>query len=112
VIRRAGTIGGPAIEAWEKRMPHRLQYTFSQDAAIEAKLAIDGRAHSLCIDPHGIPWNIDAFQEPDVRAALFKYMTRADAARWIAWPELEGLFNADWVDIGALTLRYPASRSP
>jgi hypothetical protein len=92
-------------------MPDRLQYTFNQDGVIEVMLAMGGQVRSLRIDPRGMPWNLDAFQEPDVRAALFRYVIGTDAEGWIGWPELEGVFNASWVDVGALTARYPASRS-
>jgi hypothetical protein len=92
-------------------VPDRLQYTFNQDGVIEVMLAMGGQVRALHINPDGMPWNSDAFQEPDVRAALFQYMIRTDAEGWIGWPELEGVLNASLVDIGALTARYPASRS-
>jgi hypothetical protein len=68
-------------------MPERLQYTVNQGGIIEVALSINGKALSLHIRPEGVPWNSDAFQEPSVRAALFRYMTGDGAEEWIGWPE-------------------------
>lgn len=91
-------------------MPDRLQYTFNLGGLIEVMLCIDGRVRSLHISPDGLPWNINAFQEPTVRAALFHYMTSTDAEGWIGWPELKAIFHAGYVDIETLAARYPVSR--
>jgi hypothetical protein len=91
-------------------VPDRLQYAFNLGGLMDVMVSIDGRVRSLHINPDGLPWNIDAFQEPAVRAALFQYMTATDTEGWIGWPELEGIFHAGYVDIDTLSARYPKSR--
>jgi hypothetical protein len=91
-------------------MPDRLQFTYNSGGVIEVMLGIEGLVRSLHINPDGLPWNIDAFQEPEVRAALFQYMIATDAEGWIGWPELKGIFAEGDVDVESLTERYSASR--